>query len=128
VGKFKEVYAILAGIVALVIFLVVLACCEHSGDHGCVNQGSDSRIFAALTCCLQRHLSWNSEQEPHFLMIGRSDRANVGIAWPPYLVFNAPGKKGLWLMLRIGFRYDRNWHGYIFPAVACKRVAKPLRY
>jgi hypothetical protein len=127
VAKFKKVYGILTVIVALAIFLIVLACCEHSGDRGCVNQGNDSRNFAALTCCLQRHMSWNSEQEPHFVLICRPDRDNVGIAWPPYLVFNAPGKKGSWLMLRIGFRYDRNWRGYIFPAVACKRVAKPWR-
>lgn len=31
-------------------------------------------------------------------------------------------------MFRVGFRYDRNWHGYIFPTAAWKVVATPLEY
>jgi hypothetical protein len=61
-------------------------------------------------------------------MIGSADRIHVGVAWPPCLALDALGAKGRRLMLRIGFRYDRNWRGYIFPTVDCKREDKPLHF
>ena len=97
-------------------------------DQGCINQGKDSRIGATVICWAQRHLSWKSEHEPHFVLIGSTERTNIGLAWPPYIVYNSPDGSGHWRMFRIGFRYDRNWHGYIFPSVAWKRLSNPLRY
>jgi hypothetical protein len=97
-------------------------------DQGCVNQGRDRRGFAPVVCWMQRHMSWKSEHEPHFALIGKPDGTNVGLAWPPYLVFNSAAGNGHWRMFRIGFRYDRTWQGYIFPTVAAKHVLRPLRY
>lgn len=97
-------------------------------DEGCVNQGRDRRIGATVVCWAQRHLSWKSEQLPHFVLFGSPQNTNIGLAWPPYLVYNSPDGSGRWRMFRIGFRYDRNWHGYIFPTVAWKRLPHPLRY
>jgi hypothetical protein len=97
-------------------------------DQGCVNQGSDRREFAPVVCWLQRQLSWKSEHEPHFALLGRPDRTNLGLAWPPYVVFNMSDGHDHWRMFRIGFRYDRTWRGYIFPAIAAKRTSQPLRY
>lgn len=99
-----------------------------SADQGCVNQGHDRREFAPVICWLQRQMSWKSEQKPHFVLIGRPDGTNLGLAWPPYVVFNSPDGKGRWRMFRIGFRYDRTWRGYIFPTVAAKYVSQPLSY
>lgn len=96
--------------------------------QGCVNQGSDLRIAAPVVCWTQRRLSWKSEHEPNFVLIGRPERTHIGLAWPPYLVYNSPDGDGHWRMFRVGFRYDRNWHGYIFPTAAWKRIANPLRY
>ena len=112
----------LAGVVTLMLP------CDARYNQGCVNQGSDCRKYALVICWMQRHLSWKSEHEPHMLIIGRADRTHLGVAWPPYLVINSPAGRGGWRMFRIGFRYDRNWRGYIFPTVALKRVAEPLRY
>jgi hypothetical protein len=97
-------------------------------NQGCVNQGSDPRMGATVVCWAQRHLSWKSEHEPRFVLVGNPERTNVGLAWPPYLVYNSPDGNGRWHMFRIGFRYDHNWRGYIFPTVALKRVSHPLRY
>ncbi len=97
-------------------------------NHGCVNEGKDARKFPRVVCWLQRHLSWKSNHEPSFIMFGPPDRTHVGVGWPPYLVVNWPGRHGRWSMFRIGFRYDRNWHGYIFPTMALKHVRGPLRY
>jgi hypothetical protein len=97
-------------------------------DQGCVNQGSDRREFAPVICWLQRQMSWKSEHEPHFVSIGRLDGTNLGLAWPPYIVFNLSDGNGHWRMFRIGFRYDRTWRGYIFPTVAAKNLSYPLRY
>jgi hypothetical protein len=97
-------------------------------DQGCVNQGSDRREFAPVVCWLQRGMSWKSEHEPHFVLIGKPNGTNLGLAWPPYMVFNTPAGEDQWRMFRIGFRYDRTWRGYIFPTVALKRIAHPLRY
>jgi hypothetical protein len=97
-------------------------------DQGCVNQGNDRREFAPVVCWLQRGMSWKSKHEPYFVLIGKPQGSNLGLAWPPYAVFNLSNGNGRWRMFRIGFRYDRNWRGYIFPTVAAKYVSHPLRY
>jgi hypothetical protein len=99
-----------------------------STDQGCVNQGQDRRIGATVVCWAQRRLSWKSDDVPEFMLIGNAQRTNLGLAWPPYLVYNSPDGSGHWRMFRIGFRYDRNWRGYIFPTVAWKRLSNPLQY
>lgn len=120
------------------VFCFMLACptqAAKSSDapaapvsQGCVNQGSDRRVGATIICWAQRHLSWNSEHEPRFVLVGNAERTSIGVAWPPYLVYNSPAGGGRWRMFRIGFRYDQNWRGYIFPTVAWKLVSHPLRY
>lgn len=97
-------------------------------DQGCVNQGSDRRECATVICWMQRQMSWKSEHEPHFVLIGNPQGTSLGLAWPPYLVFNMPDGANHWRMFRIGFRYDRTWRGYIFPTIAAKRISQPLRY
>ena len=97
-------------------------------DQGCVNQGNDRREFAPVVCWLQQHMSWKSEHEPHFALIGKPDRTSLGLAWPPYVVFNMSDGNDHWRMFRIGFRYDRTWRGFIFPTIAAKRILNPLRY
>ena len=100
----------------------------HTGGQGCVNQGSDRRWAAKPVCAAQRHLSWKSNHEPYFVSIGNPKHINAGVAWPPYLVINRRRGDGRWRMFRIGFRYDRNWRGYIFPTIAWKVISGPLRY
>ena len=97
-------------------------------SQGCINQGADRRVAATFVCWAQRHLSWKSEHEPRFMLIGNPEHTNIGLAWPPYLVYNSPHGTGRWQMFRIGFRYDRSWRGYIFLTAAWKRVSHPLRY
>lgn len=99
-----------------------------SSNQGCVNQGKDRRIAAPVVCWAQRLLSWKSDHEPRFVLIGSPEGTSLGLAWPPYFVYNSPAGDGQWYMFRIGFRYDRNWHGYIFPTIAWKLISKPLRY
>jgi len=101
---------------------------KASLDQGCVNQGGDRRIAATVICWAQRQLSWKSDDEPHFVLLGSPERTNIGLAWPPYVVYNAPTGQGQWRMFRVGFRYDRAWRGYIFPTIAWKLLPKPLRY
>ncbi len=127
--RIRKKVALCAVGAGLGLALTLMMPCDPGGkDQGCVNQGSDCRKYALVTCWMQRHLSFRSDHEPHFIMIGRPDRAHIGIAWPPYLIFNSPGSNGHWRMFRIGFRYDRNWHGYIFPTIALKQIEQPLRY
>ena len=97
-------------------------------DQGCVNQGTDRRMWGTEICWAQRHLSWKSEHEPHFVLLGSPRGPSLGLAWPPYLVCNTPAGTGHWRMFRIGFRYDRGWRGYIFPTIAFKVLTNPLRY
>jgi hypothetical protein len=136
--KFLARSAVLAAVLAAVVLALAVAFDRQrleasapsgaAADQGCVNQGSDRREFAPVICWLQQRLSWKSEHEPYFTLIGKADGTQLGLAWPPYLVFNSPQGNGNWLMFRIGFRYDRNWRGYIFPTVAAKRLSHPLRY
>ncbi len=97
-------------------------------DQGCVNQGSDHRIAASVVCGMQRKLSWKSEHLPHVFRIGSARRTHVEFAWPPYVVVNKTERRGRWLMFRMGFRYDRTWHGYIFPTAALKSLDHSLQY
>jgi len=104
---------------------------ESSGravKQGCVNEGGDCRMFAPVMCWSQRQMSWKSDREPHFVLLGNANRTHLGLAWPPYVVINSPDGTGRWRMFRIGFRYDRTWRGYIFPTIAAKYVNQPLRY
>ncbi len=99
-----------------------------STSQGCVNQGKDRRLAATVICWAQQRLSWKSNSKPDFLLIGNPKGMSIGLAWPPYFVLNSPDGHGQWYMFRIGFRYDRNWRGYIFPTIAWKVISKPLRY
>jgi hypothetical protein len=99
-----------------------------ASDQGCVNQGKDRRGFAPVVCWLQRRMSWKSQHEPHFALVGKPNGTSLGVAWPPYAVFNISAGHHRWCMFRIGFRYDRTWRGYIFPTLAAKQISAPLRY
>jgi hypothetical protein len=118
---------------ALMVLVFGFAGAASAGPHwpagqGCVNQGKDNRVAGLAVCWAQRHLSWKSQHRPHFFLLGKSTHTSLGLAWPPYIVYNSPSGKGRWRMFRIGFRYDRNWHGYIFPTAAWKVIANPLQY
>ena len=96
-----------------------------AGGHGCVNAADDPRIDPyGIICSLQRGYSYKSVREP---------RLHVHRTWawgisPPYFVSNRRLKGGGWRVARIGWRYDRNWHGYIGPSGAWKIVAEPLMF
>jgi len=125
---------VISGIALGVAFYRSVKNCElveasgTAANEGCINQGTDCREFSTVICWAQRHLSWKSEHPPHFLLLGKPKGTSLGLAWPPYVVFNSPDGTGRWRMFRIGFRYDRTWRGYIFPTVAAKYLPKPLRY
>ena len=117
-------------LVTILLLLIAILGIDASdaADQGCVNQGSDRRMAASVVCGMQQKLSWKSEHLPHLFRIGSARRTHVEIAWPPYVVFNKTEKPGHWLMFRLGFRYDRTWHGYIFPTAALKSLDHPLQY
>lgn len=109
-------------------------------NQGCPGEGKDSRILGWLICPLQRFCSWKSDVEPtlHTLTIGVQNahwpdsiqqiQAAVGF-WPPYIVVNVKQYHQLgWRMFRLGWRYDKQWKGYIGPAGAFKKVLWPLLY
>jgi hypothetical protein len=128
----KKVLSIFVTLVfGLALFVYALGSPVKSrapGDQGCINQGSDRRLAARFICPAQQYLSWKSKNEPYFVSIGSPYHINVGVAWPPYLVINRYRGPSQWQMFRMGFRYDRNWRGYIFPTIAWKAVSLPLRY
>lgn len=114
-------------------------------NQGCPGEGKDSRTLGWLICPLQRLLSWKSDKQPKLLIIiaGTSSSPEVGQypvlaaagVWPPYLAVNVRIKQdphdplnALWRLFRIGWRYDKNWKGYIGPSAAWKKVLWPLMY
>ena len=91
----------------------------------CVNAGQDERLNPlGIVCWLQRHCSYKSGDEPKL-------HKHDTWAWcvrPPYLVCNWRLRDGHYRLVRIGWRYDRNWHGFIGPGGAWKAVPAPLLY
>ena len=79
-------------------------------EYGCPGAGKDQRILPRLTCWLQRHLSFKSGTEPFSILI----------CFPPFIAINIPIGKGRYAMVRAGFRFDRNWKGFLFPESAAK--------
>jgi len=107
--------------------------------QGCINEGGDTRHLAWLVCPLQRLLSYKSASEPKWIFkslrtyhqdsIPQFDYVSFGIAWPPYIVrqwYLTP--ENVWRLFRFGYRYDRNWKGYIAPTAANKRVDRPMEH
>jgi hypothetical protein len=95
------------------------------GGHGCVNAGTDTRIDPfGLVCSLQRRYSYRSADEPKL-------HTHKTWAWgtrPFYFVYNRNLADGNWLLVRLGWRYDHNWGGYIGPSAAWKECPEPLLY
>ncbi len=114
--------------VSICAIISIIASLGGASGQGCVNQGSDPRMFPTVVCGMQQVLSWKSEHLPHLFRVGSRRRTHLAVAWPPYVVVNRPQKDGNWLMFRLGFRYDRTWHGYIFPTAALKEIERPLLY
>ena len=90
-----------------------------------MNAGPDTRIDPfGLFCALQRQYSYKSSHEPKL-------HAHRTWAWgmhPSYFVYNRQLANGNWLLFRAGWRYDRNWRGYIGPSLAWKKISRPLLY
>lgn len=105
-------------------------------NQGCPGEGKDNRTLGWLICPLQRLCSWKSDKLP--VLHVSLDRMRAWSYWPPYYVSNKPvigsaDARGqwffaLWRMFRIGWRYDKQWKGYIGPAAAYKKVPNPLLY
>jgi len=97
----------------------------EQGGHGCVNAGADTRIDPfALVCGLQRRYSSRSTHQPKL-------HIHETWAWgtqPFYFVYNRNLAHGKWLLVRVGWRYDQNWRGYIGPSAAWKQIPAPLLY
>jgi hypothetical protein len=87
-------------------------------DQGCPGEGSDTRTFGRWGCSIQRALSFHSDTEP----------LSVLVCFPPFIAVNIPMFDGTYLILRAGFRYDKNWKGYLFPESAAKRKAQTIFY
>ena len=89
-------------------------------DQGCPGEGADTRFLGWLVCPIQRFLSWRSSVEP----------LSIVVAFPPYIAVNVPLRNHDMLLIRFGWRYDRNWKGYLFPTGAAKirRNATGLLY
>ena len=82
----------------------------------CPGQGTDHHW--GWTCQLQWLLSFHSTTEP----------ASILLCFPPFIAVNVPLPRGKRLVLRAGFRYDKNWEGYIFPEAAAKRTDHVILY
>ena len=102
-------------------------------NQGCPGEGKDNRTLGWLICPLQRLLSRKSDKQPRLLTttVGITNETPVIQAaaglWPPYFVVNI-GRPLWWRMFRLGWRYDKNWKGYIGPSAAWKKLTSPLTY
>jgi hypothetical protein len=102
-------------------------------NQGCPNEGADGRLWGKLGCKIQAALSVK-EGGPKFRRLSWG-RLILVLAYPPYLAIGFQWRKHertiyipfeyvvpehRWAFTRLGFRYDQNWPGYIFPCVTLK--------
>jgi hypothetical protein len=51
----------------------------------------------------------------------------AGLAFPPYVAVQWQSGPKSWGLFRLGWRYDVNWGGYIFPTAALKSgLSQPM--
>jgi len=102
-------------------------------NQGCPGEGTDTRRWPRITCGLQRTFSFHTRIEP----------LSILVAFPPFTAINCPipERLAIWLhrkrlppdrqwylMARGGFRYDKNWNGYIVPEFALKVLDHTVLY
>ena len=92
-----------------------------AAGQGCPNEGPDTRLLGKVGCKIQRVFSFHSTHPPKWLLAKHGPDGDVrfGIAFPPYVIIQHEGA-GHWDMARLGWRYDTNWPGYLFPTAALK--------
>lgn len=89
-------------------------------DHY-VNRGTDARILGPWAGWVQSKLSFKAQPEPASIMVG----------FPPYISIAIPYPwKGEWryATLRAGWRFDKNWRGYIFDVIIKLRMTQVVHY
>lgn len=95
---------------------------------GCPHEGSDSRLFGLAGCWVQRELTIESAQPPGTIWSFHLGHASVKIdPRHPHLLVEWPASAGKMWRFRMGYRWDANARAYIFPALAIKKVAGPMR-
>jgi hypothetical protein len=99
-------------------------------NNPCPGEGTDPRIWRWGTCWLQNRCSFHTPVEP----------LGILLAFPPFLAINCPvptwlvrrfrptATPGWYVMARAGFRYDKNWKGYIVPELALKLMQSTVYY
>ncbi|HEX2712459.1 MAG TPA: hypothetical protein VHM88_09585 [Candidatus Acidoferrales bacterium] len=96
--------------------------------RGCPHEGSDSRLFGWTGCWVQRELTIESAQPPGTIWSFNVGHVSVKIdPRHPHLLIEWPGSAGKMWRFRMGYRWDVNARAYIFPALAIKKVAGPMR-
>lgn len=90
-----------------------------------VNRGSDPRMLGAWAGWVQSKLSFRAPMEP----------LSVLVAFPPYLSLAIPypvTQDGRWVWryatVRVGWRYDTNWKGYIADVIVKLRMTRVVHY
>ena len=86
-----------------------------------INRGTDPRIIGPWAGWVQQKLSFRAPMEP----------VHVLVAFPPYLSVAIPYRwKGVWFYatLRAGWRYDKNWRGYVADIIVKLRMTHVVPY
>src|ERR1041384_6158354 len=96
-----------------------------AAGQGCPNEGPDTRLLGKVGCKIQRIFSFHSTPPPKWLLAKHDAEGDMseGIAFPPYIIIQSKDH-----FFRLGWRFDTNWHGYIFPTAALKRGHLPKGY
>lgn len=95
--------------------------------QGCPHEGPDHRWFGHMGCQIQRKLTIERARPPRTIWSFHILKLSVKIdPRHPHLLLEWPaGSQRLW-RFRAGYRWDANAKAYIFPAVALKKVDRPM--
>src|ERR1700726_1632512 len=109
------------------ISTIVLLFALPAMGQGCPHEGADHRLLGHVGCQIQRKMTIEHARPPRTIWSFHVLKFSVKIdPKHPHLLMEWPARSQRLWRFRMGYRWDANAKAYIFPALALKKVDRPM--
>jgi hypothetical protein len=109
------------------ISTIVLLFALPAIGQGCPHEGADHRLLGHVGCQVQRKMTIEHARPPRTIWSFHVLKLSVKIdPKHPHLLMEWPARSQRLWRFRMGYRWDANAKAYIFPALALKKVDRPM--